>query len=192
MKKKKVCKPVAVLLAAMLALWPVMAQAAEIKDMTVANNRDDLLLYFSIDGAFNQKLAEAVNNGIPTTFSITITIEEKRTLLPDRTIAEKLVTHTITYDPIKKVYTVIRSWEGGSPMTTDSFEEAKIWMTRVSCLPIAPLSALEKGETYIVYAKAKLDKVTLPLLLHYLFFFVSLWDFETDWQEIEFVYDPNP
>jgi hypothetical protein len=36
--------------------------------------------------------------------------------------------------------------------------------------------------------KAKLDKVRLPLYMEYVFFFVSLWDFETDWyrQEVAF------
>ena len=31
--------------------------------------------------------------------------------------------------------------------------------------------------------KAKLDKARLPLRMEYLFFFVSLWDFETDWYQ---------
>ncbi|WP_353806870.1 DUF4390 domain-containing protein [Desulfobacter sp.] len=36
--------------------------------------------------------------------------------------------------------------------------------------------------------KAELEKVTLPLWLHYIFFFVSYWDFETDWYVINFTY----
>jgi len=37
-------------------------------------------------------------------------------------------------------------------------------------------------------AKAELNKLTLPFHLHYVLFFVSLWDFETDWYTIDFVY----
>jgi len=36
--------------------------------------------------------------------------------------------------------------------------------------------------------KAELEKVRLPLYLHYVLFFVSLWDFETDWYTVDFIY----
>jgi hypothetical protein len=36
--------------------------------------------------------------------------------------------------------------------------------------------------------KAKLDKVRLPLGMEYVFFFVSLWDFETDWYKQRFMF----
>ena len=38
------------------------------------------------------------------------------------------------------------------------------------------------------FVKAELEKVRLPLYLHYVLFFVSLWDFETDWFTIDFIY----
>jgi hypothetical protein len=61
-------------------------------------------------------------------------------------------------------------------------------MVDVDGLKIVPLSRLEKGRQYQVQAKAQLSKLTLPLYLHYVFFFVSLWDFETDWYTIDFIY----
>jgi hypothetical protein len=39
---------------------------------------------------------------------------------------------------------------------------------------------LKRG-TYELAVKAKLDPVKLPLRLECILFFVSLWDFETDW-----------
>jgi hypothetical protein len=35
---------------------------------------------------------------------------------------------------------------------------------------------------------AQLDKIRLPFYLHYVLFFVSLWDFETDWYAVDFRY----
>jgi len=35
---------------------------------------------------------------------------------------------------------------------------------------------------------AELDKIRLPLYLHYVFFFLSLWDFETDWYAVDFLF----
>jgi hypothetical protein len=47
---------------------------------------------------------------------------------------------------------------------------------------------LKQNEYYYVRIKAKLDKVRLPLHMEVVFFFVSLWDFETDWYREGFFY----
>ena len=61
-------------------------------------------------------------------------------------------------------------------------------MSEIDSLKTVPLSRLEKGSQYQIRAKAQLSKLTLPFYLHYVLFFVSLWDFETDWYTIEFMY----
>ena len=57
-------------------------------------------------------------------------------------------------------------------------------------LSLAPLSWVIISEIFPdqIRAKAELSKLTLPFFLHYVFFFVSLWDFETDWYTIDFIY----
>ncbi len=51
----------------------------------------------------------------------------------------------------------------------------------------APLSGASKQVSpYELAIKAELSKVELPLFFRYIFFFVSLWDFETDWQVVTF------
>jgi hypothetical protein len=67
-------------------------------------------------------------------------------------------------------------------------DEAKKWMTEINSLKIVPLDRLEKGEQYQLRVKAEVSKKTLPLYLHYILFFVSLWDFETDWYTIDFTF----
>ena len=61
-------------------------------------------------------------------------------------------------------------------------------MSEIKSLHIIPLDKLTKGSQYQIKAKAELSKLTLPLSLHYILFFVSLWDFETDWYTIDFTY----
>jgi hypothetical protein len=61
-------------------------------------------------------------------------------------------------------------------------------MTEINSLKIIPLNRLEKDEQYQLSVKAEVSKKTLPLYLHYILFFVSLWDFETDWYAIDFIY----
>ncbi len=156
--------------------------------MVVSNTRDHLLLFVKVDGAFTEKMKQAVLNGISTSFSYRIAVFRVRPLFPDKPVTENKITHTIKYDTLRKVFVVNRSWESNRRMTTDSFTEAQRWMSEVKSLPIASLDELEKGVRYQVSAKAELDKVTLPFYLNYVFFFLSLWNFETDWHTVDFVY----
>jgi hypothetical protein len=166
---------------------PAFPQEARLTNFVVTNNRDDLLLFMKVEGAYNQNMKDAILSGVPATFHFKITLNKIRSFWLNREIASREITHTITYNPLKKEFKVKRSWER-DPITTQSFTEAKTLMTDVDSLKIVSLDALEKGVRYQIQAKAKLDKVTLPFSLHYVLFFASLWDFETDWHSIEFYY----
>jgi len=165
----------------------VFAANARIKDMVVSNTRDNLLLFLKVEGTFTDRIRQAVLNGIPTTFSFYIKVEKVHTLWPDTTIAEIKVTHFIKYDPLKKRFTVKRSWEDNRALTTDSFDEARKWMSELQSFPFIPVNRLEKDTRYAISAKAEMEKVQLPFYLNYILFFTSLWDFETDWQRVEFM-----
>jgi Domain of unknown function (DUF4390) len=164
------------------------AQDARLTNVIVTNTRDDLLLYLSVDGAFTEKIKEAVLSGVPVSFSFFADLQEVRTLWFDAGIADVDVTHTIKYDNLKKEFTITRSWESGPPPVVQSFEEAQRLMTEIDSLKVVPLGRLEKGTRYQIRAKAELSKLTLPFYLHYVLFFVSLWDFETEWYTIDFIY----
>jgi hypothetical protein len=64
---------------------------------------------------------------------------------------------------------------------TQNFEEAKRWMARVEGAEIKPSSDFNPDVLSYLRIKAELDPVKLPLHLENLFFFLSLWDFQTDW-----------
>jgi Domain of unknown function (DUF4390) len=167
----------------------IFKKDARITNMTVVNNHEELLLSLKVEGAFKKKLEEAILSGAPTTFSFFIIISKYRAILPDKKVLQINLTNTIKYDNLKNEFTVKQSWEDNKPLTTDSFGQAKQWMTEINNLKLIPLSYLQKGDQYKIKAKAQLDKVTLPLFLNYIFFFFeSLWNFETDWQTIKFTY----
>lgn len=193
MRNRKVFK----ILAALICILFISQTAAvanpfiknvRIANMTVINNHDDLQLSLKVEGAFKEKLEEAILSGAPTTFSFFIIISQYRAVLPDKKVLQINLTDTIKYNNLKNDFTVKRSWEDNKPLTTESFEQAKQWMSEITDLKLIPLSYLQKGDQYKIKAKASLDKVTLPLFLNYVFFFVSLWDFETDWQTIKFAF----
>jgi hypothetical protein len=164
------------------------AQKATLSNIVVTNTRDDLLVYLNVDGAFTKKMQNAILSGVPTTFSFYISFYQVRNFWFDREIKDIKVTNTIKYNNLKEEFIVTRSWEKSGPQVTQSFDEAKKLMTEIDSLKIVPLKQLEKGKHYQLRAKAELNKVTLPFYLHYVLFFVSLWDFETDLYTVDFIY----
>ena len=80
------------------------------------------------------------------------------------------------------------NWDPNQPVVVKSMDAAQKLMTEVDSLQIVPLSRLERGRQYQIQAKAQLNKMTLPFYLHYVLFFVSFWDIETDWYTIDFIY----
>jgi hypothetical protein len=165
-----------------------IAQDAALNNIIINNTRDDLLLYLAVEGAFREKMKKAIISGVPASFSFYIMLFRYRGFWLDEKITDIEVTHTMKYDNLKKEYTVSRSWESESPVTTKSFEEAQKLMCEIKGMHVVSLSRLTKGTQYQIKAKAELSKMTLPLYLHYVLFFVSLWDFETDWYTIDFTY----
>jgi hypothetical protein len=165
-----------------------MAKAATLTNIIVTNTRDDLLVYLTVDGAFTKKMEDAVKNGVPASFSFFINLFRTRNLWIDKKMADLTIIHTIKYNSLKKEYAVSRSWDSNSPVVLQSFDTAKKLMTEIDSLKVIPLGMLEKGKQYQILAKAKLSRVTLPYYLHYVLFFLSLWDFETDWYTIDFIY----
>jgi len=157
-------------------------------NIIVTNTRDNLLIYLNVEDAFSEKVKEAIQSGVPVSFSFFINMDRTRNLWVDKEIADIKLTHRVKYDSLKKVYTVRRSWENERATVTESFQEAQKLMAEVDSLIVVPLSHLEKGKQYRLRAKAELSKFTLPLYLHYIFFFMSFWDFETDWYTIDFVF----
>lgn len=164
------------------------AKEARLTNIIVTNTRDDLLVYLNVEGAFSEKIDQAILSGVPITFSFFINLDRTRDLWINKEITDIRVTHRMKYDNLKKEFTIRRSWENGKPLVTQSLEEAQKLMAEVDSLRVVPLSSLEKGKQYQIRAKAELSKFTLPFYLHYVFFFMSYWDFETDWYTIDFIF----
>ena len=179
-----------VLLFCFLLSFPSPLQAAEatLSDIIVTNTQEDLLVFFDIKGCFTREMEEAILNGIPTTFTIVIKLYRTRTAWLDASIASITLEHTIKYDSLKNEFRVTRSEEDNAEIVVKDFEAAKKAMAEIRNIRVVPLRELQERGKYQLRVKAELEKVRLPLYLHYVLFFVSLWDFETDWYTVDFIY----
>jgi Domain of unknown function (DUF4390) len=184
--------PIFLLFLLLCLLWsspsPLRAAEATLSDIIVTNTQEDLLVFFDIQGCFTREMEEAILNGIPTTFTIIIRLYKTSTLWFDGSISSLKLEHTIKYDSLKNEFRVTRSEDNNKELVFKEFEAAKEVMAEISNIEVVPLKELQKNSKYQLRVKAELEKVRLPLYLHYVLFFVTLWDFETDWYTVDFTY----
>ncbi len=179
-----------ILLLLVLLRWegPALAEEAHLSDIVVTNTRDHLLLYFTVDNCFTPEMNEAIESGLTTTFTFYAKLYEKRDLLWNKKIADLSFSHSIKYDNLTGTYELKLSERNDRVVTVRNFDEAKKMMAEVVALKLIPLHHLKKGARYQILMMAELDKVELPLYLHYILFFLYLWDFKTDWYAVDFRY----
>ena len=165
-----------------ILIFPLSAfcQKVSIKDIDIQGIDGVWKVSFDVENCFTEKMEEAIQSGIPTTFTFYIDLYQKRSWWKDRKVFSQEFHHTVQYHPIQKVYQVTLE-ENPSFLVASSFGEAKKLMSGVKGFKIRRSSWVEPGIPAYLRIKAELDPVRLPLHLEYLFFFVSLWDFETDW-----------
>jgi len=186
--KSRLLLALALGLALILACPPAVSADATIRDIVVTNTRDDLLAYFAVEGCFTPEMKEAILSGVPTTFTFLIELDQVRDFWLNSCKASLHLNHTIKYDSLKGVYWVTLQEQGNQPQAVRDFATACRMMAEMNGVRVAPLGTLRKGSGYRLRVRAELSKVRLPLYLHYVLFFVSLWDFETDWYSVDFVY----
>jgi len=169
---------------------PSFGEKAVISDLLLTNSPEHLLVYFRLKNPFTKKMEDAILAGIPTTFVSYIELYQERHYWFDREIASVEVKHTIKYDAVKKIFFVTFSSDDNvseAQQHTD-FSAAKEAMSDVNGIVLASLGNLERGRRYHVLVKSRMDRFRLPLHMEYVFFFVSLWDFETPWFREDFTY----
>lgn len=167
---------------------PSQGEEARLDDIVVTNTRDNLLVYFNVRDCFTPEMIKAIQNGIPNTFNFLVQLFEKNDYSFDRKIADVRVSHTIRYDSLKKTYLLTLQEKRGKEIAVKDFEKAKKVMAEIVGLELIKLSRLRKDKKYRVRMMAELDRIELPFHLHDVLFFLSLWNFETDWYTVEFSY----
>ena len=179
---------IVVLLTILLSTTPALGREALLSDIVVTNSPDHLLVYFSVTECFTEDMKKAIDNGIITRFTFFVKLREVRRFWWDKTLADIEVNHDIQYENLKKVYLIKLSENESETKSVQDFEEAKRLMSEIIGLKITDLHNLERGQRYQVRMMAELDKIRLPFYLHHVLFFLSLWDFETDWYSVDFRY----
>lgn len=155
--------------------------------VNIINKTDSVQVSFEVKNAFTKDIEDGIKSGIPTTFTFFIEILQKQGLWFDEKLAEMTFRHTIKYDTLKEEYEIVQGEKPQNTMRVKEIEQAKKIMAGGYNIIVKPVPALKKGKGYQLRIKATLDPVNLPFPLNYMLFFVSFWNYETDWHEKEFV-----
>ncbi len=186
-----ISRAVPVLLMTILILYtPALAAGDKeptIEDIIITTSNSDLLLFASVRDCFTEEMLEGVRNGIPLTFRFFIELDKVRSKWFDVNLVEETINHTLSYDAIKETYQIDFS-EKSKPEVTRSEDKALELMSGLNGLRVIARKELIPDAPYALRIKATLVENTLPLGMHYVLPFTSLWNFETDWRTIEFRY----
>lgn len=159
---------------------------ANIADIIITTSKTHLLLFCAIKNSFTPEMIEGARNGIPITFDFFIQLEKINNNWPDTTLTEIQIQHTLHYDPLRELYKINLPEKGNKTVTTPSIEKAMEYLSELNGVKVIEHKKLIPDAPYALQVKAKMAEKTLPLNMHYIIPFISLWDFETDWRTIEF------
>jgi len=76
---------------------PAYASGAELTNLVIKNNREDLLIDLKIDGVFTNEMRAALVNGIPVSFSFLVILYEVHDFRFDTKLADVTTHHKIWY-----------------------------------------------------------------------------------------------
>ena len=153
---------------------------ARISDIVVTTSGEHVRVYARGTNCFTKRMESAILAGVPTTFTFLLDLYQERENWIDKKISSIVVKQTIKYNNVKKNF-YISSMGSQEELEFQEFDGAKKAMSELDGVIVASVRDLQKDKSYYVMIKVKLDTIQLPMHMEYILFFVSLWDFETDW-----------
>jgi len=160
------------------------AREAQISDVLVTQQAESLTAFARVTNCFTKGMESAIMAGVPTTFTFLVDLYRERSYWPDKKINAVVIRQTIKYDNVKRIF-IVTTVNNGNTAVFQDLESAKRAMAEMTARIDIPRKVDRRQGAFYVMIKAKLDKIRLPLYMEYIFFFVSLWDFETDWYRKE-------
>ena len=143
--------------AVMLAPAGGLLRAAE-PDLTVTPIQRDgqVLVSFELTDAFSPDVRDAIQSGLPTTFSYEIDMRRGAEIWFDRTIASVTIAASVRFDNLTRRYQMSRAFDGGveDARPTEDEDAVRRWMTRFEQIPVSATSALETNAEYYVRVRA--------------------------------------
>jgi hypothetical protein len=166
-------------------IWCVLIAPAGAKPtlskVSLNTEKEVITLDAELIDAFNENIREAIESGVAMTFTYEIELL-KESGFGDEVVSHNMVTHTIQYDTLKKVYQFSSQGKNVNlKMTTKSTDKYQQMMLTLKNIPISHIFKLDPEEKYYARVKAGMEAEGLWFPFNYLLFFVPFNEFETSW-----------
>lgn len=138
------------------------ADKARIRGFQVAVEGDRVLASFNLQNAFDRRLSQRLESGLPTSILYRLELHRDRKRWYDRRLAENTLEVVAVYDAVARVYNV-HSRLGGKLIesrTLRELREVQEAMTRLGPLPVFPLQGLSGRGRFLVKVQAELGSRT--------------------------------
>ena len=147
------------LLAGLLVVAPVLAQAVELKQLQLQRRDGELALEVSARRTLGTAIEDALHRGVPLYFNARATVYRDRWYWRDERIARVNRTWRLAWQPLTA------SWHlslGGLSQSHGTLSEALAPLSQISGWRLVELDKLESGNRYHVEFSFSLDNSQLP------------------------------
>jgi len=138
------------------------------------------LLDAYIDYRFSDEALEALDNGVPLTFQLTIEIQRKRKWWLDADVADLQQRYRLQYHALSHQY-LLQNLNSGAFYAFQSLTAARDAMGTLRDFPLLDKQLVEPEEKYEVLLHAELDIEALPSPLRPLAYITPAWRLDSDW-----------
>ncbi len=142
--------------ALLLLCAPSAVSAQEIRVRPVAR-QGHIYVSFSMIDAYTDDVREAIQSGLPISFSYDIELRRAGSIWFDRTVAATVLAATVRYDNLARRYHVTRTQDGRLLGTEVLESEAAVreWLTSFDPLPLFTSRGLEVNSEYSLRVRAR-------------------------------------
>src|SRR2546425_6504022 len=143
---------------AFVLAWHVAFAAADKPDITVTPIARDgqVLVSFELNDGFTADVRDAIQSGLPTTFSYQVELRRGTAAWFDRTVAAVTIAATVRFDNLTRRDQLSKTVDGRveAAQPAENLDRVKEWMTKFEHVPLSRTSSLEANGEYYVQVRA--------------------------------------
>jgi len=156
--------------AALLFLLFVASEAraeARISNLQVAVDGAQVEATVALEGAFDRRLAERLESGLPTSILYRFELHKDRKRWYDRRLREATLEAVAMYDAVERQYNVHYKLDGKLVESKTVHDRAALEqaMTHIGDMPIFSLEGLPRGWRLVVKVRAELGSRTILAII---------------------------
>jgi hypothetical protein len=143
-----------VFVAAFVLCGVARAQEPDLSVTPIARD-GQVLVSFDLSEAWTSDVRDAIQSGLPTTFSYEVELRRGAAWL-DRTVASVTIMASVRFDNLTRRYQMSRTVDGRveDARPTEDQNAVRMWMTHFEQLAVSKTSALEPNGEYYVRVRA--------------------------------------